>query len=60
MTGEIDNLLMARDADGYCTSFVSGAHSGDAYHFYVVGEGSSSYKRDPYARAGTGCPVPEL
>ena len=45
-----DDLLMARDANGYWTGFLAGARDGDRYHFYVVGEGSSGYKRDPYAR----------
>jgi 1,4-alpha-glucan branching enzyme len=49
-TGPSDTLLMARDANGYWTGFIAGARDGDSYHFYVVGQGSSGYKRDPYAR----------
>lgn len=49
-TGQTDDLLMARDANGYWTGFIAGASDGDIYHFYVVGQGSSGYKRDPYAR----------
>ncbi len=49
-TGQTDDLLMARDAEGYWTGFIAGASYGDIYHFYVVGQGSSGYKRDPYAR----------
>ena len=49
-TEQTDDLLMARDANGYWTGFVAGASDGDIYHFYVVGQGSRGYKRDPYAR----------
>jgi 1,4-alpha-glucan branching enzyme len=48
--GQTDDLLMAKDANGYWTGFISGAQNGDLYHFWVVGAGSSGYKRDPYAR----------
>lgn len=41
---------MARDANGYWTGLIAGARDGDSYHFFVVGQGSSGYKRDPYAR----------
>jgi len=50
LTGQTDDLLLARDASGYWTGFVNAAREGDLYHFYVVGPGSSGYKRDPYAR----------
>ena len=30
--------------------FMAGAQEGDPYKFYVVGEGTSGYKRDPYGR----------
>ena len=49
-SGLDDSLLMAKDANGYWSGFVAEADEGDAYGFYVVGEGSSGYKRDPYAR----------
>jgi len=49
-TGQTNDLLLARDANGYWTGFVSVATEGDPYHFWVVGLGSSGYKRDPYAR----------
>jgi 1,4-alpha-glucan branching enzyme len=49
-TGQTDDLLMAKDANGYWTGFIPGAQDGDAYHFWVTGAGSSGYKRDPYAR----------
>jgi 1,4-alpha-glucan branching enzyme len=49
-TGQTDDLLMARDANGYWTGFVADAKDGDPYHYFVVGDGSSGFKRDPYAR----------
>ena len=49
-SGQVPALLMAKDANGYWSGFVAEAAEGDAYGFYVVGEGSSGYKRDPYAR----------
>ena len=48
--GQTADLLMAKDADGYWSGFVANAAEGDTYGFYVVGAGSSGYKRDPYAR----------
>src|SRR6266702_4578813 len=50
MEGQTDNLLMAKDANGYWTGFLASAGEGDTYRFYVVGEGSEGYKRDSYAR----------
>ena len=49
-TGQTEDLLMAKDAHGYWTGFVAAARDGDPYHFWVLGAGSSGYKRDPYAR----------
>jgi 1,4-alpha-glucan branching enzyme len=40
--------------------FFASAGEGDLYKFYVVGEGSTNYKRDPYARellAGGNCVI---
>ncbi len=48
--GQADELLMAKDANGYWSGFCASAREGDTYRFFVVGEGSSGYKRDPYAR----------
>src|SRR5580704_16670496 len=48
--GQTPDLLMAKDANGYWSGFVAEASAGEPYGFYVVGEGSSGYKRDPYAR----------
>jgi len=50
MSGQDSALLMAKDANGYWSGFLAGAGEGDTYEFYVVGQGSSGYKRDPYAR----------
>ncbi len=49
-SGQHPDLLMAKDANGYWSGFVAEASDGDTYGFYVVGAGSSGYKRDPYAR----------
>jgi len=48
--GQTADLLMKKDANGYWSGFVAEAADGDAYNFYVVGEGSQGMKRDPYAR----------
>jgi 1,4-alpha-glucan branching enzyme len=50
VTGQTNNLLLAKDADGYWTGFVGTAEEGDLYRFWVVGPGGTGYKRDPYAR----------
>jgi 1,4-alpha-glucan branching enzyme len=58
-TGQTDDLLMAKDANGYWTGFLPDAADGDPYHFWVVGAGSNGYKRDPYAREmATDAPFP--
>jgi 1,4-alpha-glucan branching enzyme len=65
-TGQTDDLLLAKDADGYWTGFLDAAREGDPYHFWVVGPtagpgspGSKGYKRDPYARElATDAPFP--
>jgi 1,4-alpha-glucan branching enzyme len=49
-SGQTEDLLMAKDANGYWSGFLAEASEGDTYRFYVAGEGSSGYKRDPYAR----------
>jgi 1,4-alpha-glucan branching enzyme len=59
-TGQTDDLLMAKDVNGYWTGFLAEAQNGDLYVFLVVGLGSTGFKRDPYARAmGTDKPFPE-
>ena len=58
-TGQSDDLLMVKDANGYWTGYIANAQDGDLYHFWVVGAGSSGYKRDPYAREmATDSPFP--
>ena len=42
--------LLVRDAGGYWTGFQPGAVDGDRYRYWVDGDGSSGYKRDPRAR----------
>jgi 1,4-alpha-glucan branching enzyme len=42
--------LMTRDWRGYWSGFLSRVRDGDEYKFFVVGDTSSGYKRDPYAR----------
>lgn len=44
------NLALRKLGDAWWAGFVSGAKDGDPYKFYVVGKGSSGFKRDPYAR----------
>lgn len=58
-TGQSDDLLMANNGSGYWTGFIPEAGDGDLYHYWVVGAGSSGYKRDPYAREmATDSPFP--
>lgn len=38
------------DSRGYWAGFIPNVHNEDPYNFFVVGEGSQGYKRDPYAR----------
>ena len=49
LTGQSDELLLAKDAHGYWTGFVASAREGDLYRFWVNGPGTQGYKRDPYA-----------
>src|SRR4051794_9265288 len=44
------SLLQKNDQTGRWTGFISGATDGQQYKFYVVGQGTRGYKRDPYAR----------
>jgi 1,4-alpha-glucan branching enzyme len=50
MKGQTDDLLLAKDPNGYWTGFVAGAGEGDPYRFWVEGPGGKGNKRDPYAR----------
>jgi 1,4-alpha-glucan branching enzyme len=49
-SGQTDDLLMAKDGNGYWTGFIADAKDSDPYHYWVTGGGSSGYKRDPFAR----------
>jgi len=42
--------LLLKDGTGRWSGFVSGAREGHKYKFYVVGDGTEGFKRDPYAR----------
>ena len=46
----VDAGRLVKDAGGYWAGFVPGVKAGDPYKFYIIGNGSSGYKRDPYAR----------
>ncbi len=41
---------LARRADGSWAGFVPGVANGTPYRYWIVGEGSTGFKRDPYAR----------
>lgn len=45
-----ESQLLLRNAQGFWGGFFPGVHEGDSYRFYVVGDGSEGFKRDPYAR----------
>jgi 1,4-alpha-glucan branching enzyme len=45
-----DASLLVKDANGYWAGYVPGVADGTAYKFYVQGNGSAGYKRDPFAR----------
>jgi 1,4-alpha-glucan branching enzyme len=42
--------LLVKDARGYWGGFFPGVQENTLYRFWVVGEGSEGFKRDPYAR----------
>ncbi len=50
MYGKTDDLLLAKDAQGYWAGFVASAQEGDPYRFWVEGPGGKGDKRDPCAR----------
>ena len=41
---------LVRQPDGTWTGFVPGLVDGSPYRYWVVGQGSAGFKRDPYAR----------
>ncbi|HEY6329300.1 MAG TPA: alpha-amylase family glycosyl hydrolase, partial [Blastocatellia bacterium] len=45
-----DANLLVKNPQGYWSGFIPGIKDGTQCKFYVVGPGSSGYKRDPYAR----------
>jgi 1,4-alpha-glucan branching enzyme len=47
---EDESCCLERDANGYWAGFVPGVQDGTEYKFFVIGPGSSGFKRDPYAR----------
>ena len=47
---QTQDRLLSKDGAGYWTGFQHGAIDGDLYRFFVVGQGSTGFKRDPYAR----------
>ncbi len=48
---------LARLGDGSWGGFLAGIGDGDPYMFFVEGDGSSGWKRDPYARELTSSPA---
>lgn len=45
-----EDSLLRRGDDGRWTGFFPGVQDGATYKFFVAGEGSEGFKRDPYAR----------
>jgi 1,4-alpha-glucan branching enzyme len=45
-----ESQRLVPDAHGFWGGFFPGVKEGDSYCFYVIGEGSEGFKRDPYAR----------
>lgn len=45
-----DECLLSKDERGHWTGYQMGARDGDRYRFWVEGEGSRGFKRDPCAR----------
>src|SRR5581483_124825 len=55
--GWTDAHPLQRISNGHWFAQVDGVKEGANYKFFVVGNGSTGYKRDPYARALTRIPV---
>ena len=49
---------LTRDDNGYWAGFWPNFHDGSEYKFYVIGEASRGYNRDPYARELSNTPGP--
>ncbi|MDR3404679.1 MAG: alpha amylase C-terminal domain-containing protein [Chthoniobacter sp.] len=49
-TPDAGDLLNKDAASGHWTGFIAGVADGTAYRYWIVGEGSTGFKRDPYAR----------
>src|SRR6266511_2884754 len=47
---EDETCRLVRDANGHWAGFGPEVVAGAEYKFYVVGSGSTGFKRDPYAR----------
>lgn len=45
-----EDSALVRHENGHWTGFVAAAVDGQRYKFWIDGEGSSGFKRDPYAR----------
>ena len=45
-----EDRLMIKDALGFWTGFQAGALEGDRYRYWVEGDGSTGFKREPTAR----------
>ncbi len=45
-----ESQLLQQDERSLWCGFFPGVKDGDSYRFYVVGDGSEGFKRDPYAR----------
>lgn len=50
--------VLTRDANGYWSGFWPDFADGSEYKFYVIGNGSRGYNRDPYARELSNTPGP--
>lgn len=48
---------LVRDAHGYWAGFEPDAGEGDQYKFWIEGDGSAGFKRDPYARELSSAPA---
>src|SRR6185436_14657251 len=51
------DTALAHRGDGTWAAFVPGVTADDQYRFFVTGQGSTGYKRDPFARSLTRLPA---